>query len=207
MQRQIQMYLDGPHSQRKALEGTSLRVCRGPQNRSPCCGLSRYNDRYQHSPHNARQQPQAHQAAESLPWEPGVIIRPIQQGPGTLGAREAGLRGRAGGRGGPAGPVARPRDAGRPWACASAPTAPAKSERGQAWGSTRRDTGRSLVCGRPQPLFTPCPDRLPFPCPSPAPQVPAHPAPGHCLWAPRVTLRPFSPSPPSPSVLASAGPT
>ena len=150
---------------------------------------------------------QAHQAAESLPWEPGVIIRPIQQGPGTLGAREAGLRGRAGGRGGPAGPVARPRDAGRPWACASAPTAPAKSERGQAWGSTSRDTGRSLVCGRPQPLFTPCPDRLPFPCPSPAPQVPAPPAPGHCLWAPRVTLRPFSPSPPSPSVLASAGPT
>lgn len=50
---------------------------------------------------------QAHQAAESLPWEPGVIIRPIQQGLGTLGAREAGLRGRAGGRGGPAGPVAR----------------------------------------------------------------------------------------------------
>lgn len=33
---------------------------------------------------------QAHQAAESLPWEPGVIIRPIQRGPGTLGAREAG---------------------------------------------------------------------------------------------------------------------
>lgn len=30
---------------------------------------------------------QAHQAAESLPWEPGVIIRPIQRGPGTLGAR------------------------------------------------------------------------------------------------------------------------
>ena len=35
---------------------------------------------------------QAHQAAESLPWEPGVIIRPIQRGPGTLGAREASLR-------------------------------------------------------------------------------------------------------------------
>lgn len=32
---------------------------------------------------------QAHQAAESLPWEPGVIIRPIQLGPGTLGAWEA----------------------------------------------------------------------------------------------------------------------
>lgn len=30
---------------------------------------------------------QAHQAAESLPWEPGVIIHPIQRGPGTLGAR------------------------------------------------------------------------------------------------------------------------
>lgn len=28
---------------------------------------------------------QAHQAAESLPWEPGVIILPIQLGPGTLG--------------------------------------------------------------------------------------------------------------------------
>lgn len=56
---------------------------------------------------------QAHQAAESLPWEPGVIIRPIQQGPGTLGAREAGPRGRAGGRGAPAGPAARQRDAGR----------------------------------------------------------------------------------------------
>lgn len=38
---------------------------------------------------------QAHQAAESLPWEPGVIIRPIQRGPGTLGAREAGPRGSA----------------------------------------------------------------------------------------------------------------
>lgn len=98
------------------------------------------------------------------------------------------------------------RDAGRPWACASAPTAPAKSGRGQAWGSPSRDTGRSLVCGRLQPLFTPCPDCLPFPCPSPAPRVPAPPAPGHCPWAPRVTLRPFSPSPPSPSILASAGP-
>lgn len=32
---------------------------------------------------------QAHQAAESLPWEPGVIICPIQRGPGTLGALEA----------------------------------------------------------------------------------------------------------------------
>lgn len=39
---------------------------------------------------------QAHQAAESLPWEPGVIILPIQLGPGTLGVWEAGLRGSAG---------------------------------------------------------------------------------------------------------------
>lgn len=38
---------------------------------------------------------QAHQAAESLPWEPGVIIRPIQRGSGTLGPREAGPRGSA----------------------------------------------------------------------------------------------------------------
>ena len=41
---------------------------------------------------------QARQAAESPPWEPGVIMRPIQQGPGTLGALEAGQRGRAGGQ-------------------------------------------------------------------------------------------------------------
>uniref|UniRef100_A0A3Q2IEI0 Uncharacterized protein n=1 Tax=Equus caballus TaxID=9796 RepID=A0A3Q2IEI0_HORSE len=56
---------------------------------------------------------QAHQAAESLPWEPGVIIRPIQRGPGTLGAREAGRAGaaapaRARGGGDPAGPCGRP---------------------------------------------------------------------------------------------------
>lgn len=56
---------------------------------------------------------QAHQAAESLPWEPGVIIRPIQRGPGTLGAREAGRAGasapaRASGGGEPPGPCGRP---------------------------------------------------------------------------------------------------
>lgn len=53
---------------------------------------------------------QAHQAAESLPWEPGVIIRPIQRGPGTLGAREAGPHWSAsavGGSGDLAGPCGR----------------------------------------------------------------------------------------------------
>lgn len=55
-----------------------------------------------------------------------------------------------------------------------------------------------------------CSPRVQAACPSP---VPARrhgslrpPPPGHCLWAPRVTLRPLSPRPPSPSVLASAGP-
>uniref|UniRef100_A0A8C0A9B6 Uncharacterized protein n=1 Tax=Bos mutus grunniens TaxID=30521 RepID=A0A8C0A9B6_BOSMU len=92
---------------------------------------------------------QAHQAAESLPWEPGVIIRPIQQGLGTLGAREAGLRGRAGGRGGPAGPVARRETRGR--AAGSARERRAREgggERGRSWrpwGTARRPGERSPV--------------------------------------------------------------
>lgn len=80
---------------------------------------------------------QAHQAAESLPWEPGVIIRPIQRGLGALGARKASSRGRAGGRGDPDGPAT----------CAFAPMAPVKSVLGQARVNTSRDRGRSPVCG------------------------------------------------------------
>uniref|UniRef100_A0ABI7ZDQ9 Uncharacterized protein n=1 Tax=Felis catus TaxID=9685 RepID=A0ABI7ZDQ9_FELCA len=71
---------------------------------------------------------QAHQAAESLPWEPGVIIRPIQRGPGTLGARRpvrAGAPVRLGAVGTPPGPGAGP---GRGVeGCACAPAASVKS--------------------------------------------------------------------------------
>lgn len=55
------------------------------------------------------------------------------------------------------------------------------------------DTGRSLVCGRLQPLFTPCPGRLPSPCPSPAPRVPAPPAPRPLSLGPKGHSAPFLP--------------
>lgn len=140
---------------------------------------------------------QARQAAESPPWEPGVIMRPIQQGPGTLGAREAGPRGRAGGQ-------AETRAArglvhlqrrGQRSPCADGPGAAPAESQNSAWCVD----GCNLC---PPPVQTTCPSPVPARlCGSLRPP----PAPGRCLWAPRVTLRPSSPSPPSPSVLASAG--
>lgn len=118
---------------------------------------------------------QAHQAAESLPWEPGVIIRPIQRGPGTLGARKASSRGRAGGRGDPDGPAA---GLGRwpPSTCAFAPMAPVKSVLGQAPVNTSRDRGRSPVCGLRATFVQPA-SRPHRPVPVPAWRCGARPLP------------------------------
>ena len=66
---------------------------------------------------------QAHQAAESLPWEPGVIIRPIQRGPGDPGGPEAGPRG----------------SASAPWGCGD----PAR-----AWGWAGARGGGLCLCTR-----------------------------------------------------------
>lgn len=49
---------------------------------------------------------------------------------------------------------------------------------------------------RLQPLFTPCPGRLPFPCPSPAPG-PRAPAPRPLSLGPKGHSALLSPSPPS----------
>lgn len=104
---------------------------------------------------------QAHQAAESLPWEPGVITRPIQRGPGNLGvgrlARE-GAAARAWGSGAPRGRWPG-EDAGRPlvrWHRRRSQLSP-RSDRPKLAPGGAQEATRGM--DSPQPLFTQRPDR------------------------------------------------
>ncbi|XP_020921595.1 collagen alpha-1(I) chain-like [Sus scrofa] len=112
---------------------------------------------------------QAHQAAESLPWEPGVIIRPIQRGPGTLGAREAGPRGSASARPRPWGPRGACGGAGVPARDVCVRTVSVCEIRAQKGpGSTPLGTQEATGCvDVAPPLFIQRPDRTALSPPPP----------------------------------------
>lgn len=153
---------------------------------------------------------QAHQAAESLPWEPGVIIRPIQRGPGTLGARRparAGAPVRLRAVGTPPGPGAGPGR--RVEGCASAPAASVKSVLRRARVNTSRDTGEKAR--RTQPGVWILQNvgsssvQTSLPCLCQAWRCASPTGPQATDTAARVILRPFSPSPPFLSVFLETG--